>query len=206
MHLDLSLHTLFKLSVIAQASEFKGIRIRSGEKVILKDINKSPMMKFPVKVDIAIPAHKVSIMIQACLGAIDVSSDNRYSSIQRQYAADISYVFQHIHRLIRCIIDCQIQLEDSIAARNALELSRSFAARAWDDSPLQMIQLEKIGPVAVRKLVGVGVRSIEDLENTEAQRIDMTLSKNPPFGANLLLNLYGFPKLRISLRMLGKPV
>lgn len=197
---------LFKISVIAQASEFKGIRIRSGEKTMLKEINKSPMMKFPIKVNIAMTAHKVSIIIQATLGGIELLHESRYSNLQRQFTADLSYVFRHIHRLIRCIIDCQIQLKDSVGARNALELARSLAARAWDDSPLQMIQIEKIGPVAVRKLVGVGIRSIEDLENTEAHKIDMTLSKNPPFGANLLLKLHGFPKLRISLRMVGSPV
>ena len=173
---------------------------------MLQEINKSPFMKFPVKVDIAATAHKVSILIQACLGGIDMFHDEKYSNKKRQYTADTSLVFQHVHRLIRCIVDCQVQLEDATAARNALELARSLAAGVWDDSPLQMTQIEQVGPVGVRKLVNAGIQSIEDLENTESHKIDMYLSRNPPFGANLLAKLRDFPKLRISLRAEPLPV
>jgi ATP-dependent DNA helicase HFM1/MER3 len=67
-----------------------------------------------------------------------------------------------------------------------------------------MKQIEQVGVVAVRKLAAAGITSIESLEETEAYRIDMVLSKNPPFGAKLLSRLKEFPKLRVAVRMLGK--
>lgn len=85
-----------------------------------------------------------------------------------------------------------------------MELARSFGARVWDDSPLQMKQIEQIGVVAVRKLAAAGITSIEALESTEAYQIDMILSKNPPFGVKLLNRLGDFPKLRVSVKMVGK--
>lgn len=88
--------------------------------------------------------------------------------------------------------------------RHALELARSFGARVWDNSPLQMKQIEQIGVVAVRKLANAGINTIEMLEATEAHRIDMVLSKNPPFGIKLLARLNDFPKLRVSVKMTGK--
>lgn len=171
-----------------------------------KDINSSPLVKFPIRVDLALPAQKVSLVIQSVLGGIDTRSDDRFKNQKQQYGADLSTIFQHVHRFVRCIIDCQLHLGDSIAARNALELARSLGARAWDDSPLQLTQLEKIGPVAVRKLVNAHVKTLEDLEGLEAYKIDMILSKNPPFGANILAQLQSFPKLRVDLKLMGTPV
>lgn len=170
-----------------------------------KDINSDPMIKFPIKVNIDLPAHKVSLIIQAALSGINPRGDSRYKMHHRQFAMDTNLAFQHSKRLIRCIIDCKIEDKDAVALRNSLDLARSFGARAWDDSPFQLSQLEGIGPVAVRKLVSAGVRTIEELEDFEPHRIDMALSKNPPFGSMLLQKLKSFPKLRVSLKVIGKP-
>lgn len=62
-----------------------------------------------------------------------------------------------------------------------------------------MIQVPDIGPVSVRKLVNAGIRGIEDLEATEAQRIETIVGKNPTFGLKILNELKSFPKLRVSL-------
>lgn len=102
------------------------------------------------------------------------------------------------------MIDCLIAREDSVSILNALELARSFGAKVWDSSPLQMKQIEQIGVVAVRKLAAAGITSIEALENVEPHRIEMALSKNPPFGTKLLARLKDFPKLRVAVKMVGK--
>lgn len=195
-----------QLSALAQASEFKEVRFRSGEKPLYKELNKSPFIKFSIPVDLSIPAHKVSLIIQSVLGGVDLPVDDKTAKHKTQYTTDVAIIFQHVHRLIRCIIDCQLYLEDSVAARNALMLARSLGARVWDDSPLQLKQIEQIGPVAVRKLVNAGVKTIEDLETMEAHRIETILSKHPPFGLKLLDRLKAFPKLRVSVQMMGKTV
>lgn len=86
--------------------------------------------------------------------------------------------------------------------RNALILSRSMYSRVWDDSPLTMKQVESVGPVGVRKLVNAGVRSIEDLELVDAQRLETIMGKHPPYGNSLLAKVKEFPKLRVSLRQM----
>lgn len=67
-----------------------------------------------------------------------------------------------------------------------------------------MKQVPQIGSVAVRKLATRGVSSIEALEAAEPHRIEMLLSKNPPFGSRVLASLKDFPKLRVSVKMMGK--
>lgn len=197
---------LIQLSVLAQAAEFQQIRFRSNERSMFQDMNNSPSIKFPIKVRLDLLAHKVSLLTQAVLGGLDLRHDDRFKGASLQLNADVSTIFQHSIRLIRCIIDCKIHQSDSVGTRNALELSRSLGARAWDDSPLQMTQVSKIGPVAVRKLVSAGIRTIDDLENTEPHKIDNILSKNPPFGLTILSDLKTFPKLRVALKAMGEPV
>lgn len=88
-----------------------------------------------------------------------------------------------------------------MSIHNALMLERSLGAKAWDESPLQMKQVENIGIVAVRKLVNAGVKSIEELESTDAHRIEAIVGRNPPFGLKVLAELKQFPKLRVSLHV-----
>lgn len=169
-----------------------------------KELNKATGIKFPIKVDIGLAAHKISLLIQSELGGVEVPTGEQYQKHRLTFQQDKSLVFSHVNRLIRCIIDCQISRGDSVSARHALELARSFGAKVWDSSPLQMKQIEQIGIVAVRKLANCGIHSIEELEATDAHRIDTILSKNPPFGMKLLGRLADFPKLRVSVKMVGK--
>jgi ATP-dependent DNA helicase HFM1/MER3 len=118
-----------------------------------------------------------------------------------QYQSEVYTIFKSIHGLIRCIIDCQICSGDSVSTHAALMLERSLGSKAWDDSPLQMIQVPSIGIVAARELVNAGIRGIEDLEATDAHRIENLLGRNPPFGLKVLEALKSFPKLRLSLHI-----
>lgn len=142
-------------------------------------------------------------MIQAVLGEIEPTSGSNYKT---QNSIDQGLIFQHANRIVRCIIDCQNYRNDAIGIRNSLMLSRSLAIKAWDDSPLVLRQIEWIGPVAVRKLVGANIRSIDELEATEPGRLEQILNRNPPFGFKVLNEARRFPRLRISLRLNGQPV
>ena len=66
-----------------------------------------------------------------------------------------------------------------------------------------MKQLPNLGLVAIRRLAMGGINSIEALEAVEPHRIEMLMSKNPPFGQKLLATLKDFPKLRVSVKMMG---
>lgn len=173
---------------------------------MFKEINKDSSIKFPIKVDIALPAHKVSLLLQAELGGMDFPTVEQYGKHKNAFNQEKHVVLQNVNRLVRCIIDCQLEKQDSIAARHGLELARSFSAKVWDNSPLQLKQLDGIGNVAVRKLANAGINSIETLETTEPHRIELALGKNPPFGMKLLSQLEKFPKLRVSAKMVGKEV
>jgi ATP-dependent DNA helicase HFM1/MER3 len=168
---------------------------------LYKSINSSPYIRFPIPVNLDLPAHKVSLLIQSILGGADISWDGENGKHRTQYNTEALVIFKQINRLIRCIIDCQIYAGDSVSINNALIVERSLAARVWDDSPIQMKQIDTLGIVGCRKLAQAGIRSLEELECTEAHRIEHLLGRNPPYGLKILEQLKVFPKLRVSLQL-----
>ena len=164
-----------------------------------KLLNKSPSIRWPIPVNLDLPAQKVSLIVQSVLGSADISWVGEMSKHKSQYMMETLKVFKNIGSLIRCIIDCQLVLGDSVSIHSALMLERSRGARAWDDSPLQMKQIETIGVVAVRKLVNAGIKSIEDLEASEPHHVEALIGRNPPYGLEVLEKVRSFPKLRVSI-------
>lgn len=110
---------------------------------------------------------------------------------------DKNLIFQHCHRIIRCIVDCGLHFKDSITVKNSLEVARCLKARVWENSPLQLRQIEGFGPASIKKLVNAGVRSLEMLGELEAHKIETIMSRNPPFGSKVVKVLRDIPKLRV---------
>ena len=189
---------------MVEAEELREVRFRPAEKKLYQEINKAIGIKYPIKVDIALSAHKRTLIIQAELGGVEYPAEEQFLHGKRQFQMDKAILFSHIHRLIRCVIDCQLHIQDAVSTRHSLELARSFSAKVWDNSPLQLKQIPQIGPAAVRKLAVASINSIEALEATEAHRIDMIMSKHPPFGLKILDSLLSFPKLWVTIKMMGK--
>lgn len=180
--------------------------MQAGEKSFYKEVNKAPEIKFEVKVDVALPQHKISLIIQAELGHVALPDSGDYRKKHAQYRLDRGTIFAHANRLIRCLVDCQVQLSDAVSARHALELGRSLAAHVWDNTASQLRQVDGLGEVAVRKLAAGSITSIDALLNTEPSRIELVIGKNPPFGHQLLKKLESFPSLRVSVQETGRDV
>ena len=100
-------------------------------------------------------------------------------------------------------MDCLIEKQDGISTRNAMELSRSLQAKVWENSANELRQLEGLGPVAVKKLIIAGASCIADLSKWPPSRIETAVSRNPPFGANILKAIKMIPDFELSLGQVG---
>lgn len=178
--------------------------MKPNERSILRDFNKSPFIKFPIKETVTTTAHKVSLMIQVQLGGVEHPSSKEYNLIRRQFAIDTSIILERVQRLMRCVIDCKSFDEDAIATRHALDLSRSLAAEYWEYSNLQLRQIPGLGIAAVRKLVGNNINSIEKLDMKSDTDIERIMSRNPPYGKKIKDNLAAFPRLEIRSEIISK--
>ncbi|RKF55535.1 ATP-dependent DNA helicase MER3 [Golovinomyces cichoracearum] len=192
------------LAIICQAIEFKDLRIKSTERSCLRQLNKSPFIKFPIEETISTFCHKVSLVIQIQLGGVQYQEEKEFGAFRRQFSTDKNVIFERIQRLIRCVIDCKVFDRDATSLRHALDLSRSISAEYWDNSNLQLRQIPQIGPVAHRKLCQAGINTIERFATLDTASIERILSKNPPFGKKMKDILASFPHLNISAKVIEK--
>lgn len=143
-------------------------------------------------------------MFQCDIGHVDYPTDENLKKLQTGYKQDIATVNQHVHRIVRCIIDCKTFERDAVSVLNALEVARCFAAKCWENSPTQFHQLEGFAAGAVRRLIAVNICTLEDLRNAEPYKIEAALSRNPPFGVKILKTLETIPKFRIFAYVASK--
>ncbi|TVY22859.1 ATP-dependent DNA helicase [Lachnellula hyalina] len=194
------------LHILCQATEFEDMRIKPKERACLREYNKSPFTKFPIKGTINTAAHKVSLLIQAQLGGIEHPGEKDFPVLRRQFSTEKAVIFERIQRLIRCVIDCKAFDCDAIATRHALDLARSLSAGYWETSNLQLRQIPQFGPVAVRKLVSNNINSIEKLASLDTASIERYVSKNPPFGRKTQELLASFPRLTVASQIIGRAI
>ncbi len=178
--------------------------MKPNERSFLREFNKSPFLKFPIRETITATPHKVSLLIQVQLGGIDYPADKDVMLVKRQFVTDKAIIFERIQRLIRCVIDCKAYDCDSTSTRHALDLGRSLSAEFWEYSNLQLRQVPQVGPVATRKLVSNNVQSIEELRKMDTASIERIMSKNPPFGKKTQDLISAFPILRLTAENIGR--
>ncbi|KAF4556580.1 Sec63 Brl domain-containing protein 2 [Elsinoe fawcettii] len=192
------------LSILCSAYELREIRFRAKEKPVFKQVNQNQSLKFPIRVNLSEGSQKVSLIIQAVLGGIDLlAQDNGYCF---SFNAEKFMIFQLCRRLIRCIVDCQISKGDAVGIRNSLTMVRSIGAEVWDGSTLYLQQLDKVGPVSVRKLIARNFTRIEDIITSSPGVIEAATSRNPPFGINVIQLAKSFPRLKLNVQQIGHPI
>jgi ATP-dependent DNA helicase HFM1/MER3 len=180
--------------------------MKPNERSSLREFNKSPFIKFPIKENISTTAHKVSLIVQVQLGGVDMPADKDFGVIRRQFMIEKCVIFERIQRLIRCIVDCKAFDCDAISTRHALNLARSLSAEFWENSNLQLRQIPQVGPATVRRLVNSSINSVEKLACLDTATIERIMGKNPPFGRKTLDTLDGFPRLTLASEIIGKPI
>ncbi|KAH7419101.1 hypothetical protein BKA64DRAFT_729237 [Cadophora sp. MPI-SDFR-AT-0126] len=192
------------LHIICQAAEFRDLRMKSNERQYLRELNKSPFLKFPIRETVTTTPHKVSLLVQIQLGGIEDPTEKDFIQVRRQLATDRSLVFDRTQRLIHCVIDCKAHECDSVSTRHALDLARSISVGFWEYSNLQLRQVPQFGPVATRKLVSNNVSTIEELGKMDTASIERLVSKNPPFGKRTRDIVSSFPSLKLTAEVVKK--
>lgn len=178
--------------------------MKPNERPVLREFNKSPLIKYPINENISTTPQKILLIIQVQLGGVDLPSNKEFMTIRRQFMVDKGMIFERSQRLVRCIIDCKSIDCDGISTRHALDLARSLAAECWNHSNLQLRQVPQIGPAASRKLVAHNIQSVDQLADLDTATLERIMSRNPPFGRKILDSVLGFPRLTLTTEIVGR--
>ncbi|KAM0792521.1 hypothetical protein ACM66B_005190 [Microbotryomycetes sp. NB124-2] len=187
------------LETVSNASEFREIRFRAGEKSVLAKVNKD--LKFPVA-KMSTSADKTMVLIQVVLQGIP-GTDLKTDSVNPMLDANL--IWPHVIRLVKCIVDILLDRKDG-GVRTAIELMRSVHTKAWDNSPFVLRLLAGIGEKSVKALSDRGISTFEALRTAEPHTIEMALNRNPPYGRKLIAQANAIPAFEIKLETIEQEV
>lgn len=198
------------LTLLSKSSEFSNIRLKRGEKKLYKELNESPILKYPLKTkknsSISLNEEKINLLIQYELGGLEYPNHQELFKLQQTFKQDKFFVFKHVGRLIRCLIDCFSEKKDFVSLLSCLSFLRCLNGKCWEDSPIALRQLEGIGIAAVRRFSNQRVKSFDDVKNLSSEKIEYYLNQRPGFGAKILNDVKNIPTLTVELHLVSSNV
>ncbi|KAI0548682.1 hypothetical protein F4679DRAFT_596638 [Xylaria curta] len=186
------------LTIICKAVEFRDFRFKPAERAVFRELNKSPLILHPIRETLTLTWHKIFMIVQICLGGVDLPTDKDTDFIRQDLFREKRMVFDRMKRLVRCVVDCKAFEGDGLGTQAALDLNRSIAAQAWEDKPAQLFQIPGFGPVAVRKWISHGIHTVLEVADKSTLDIERIASRNPPYGRDVHKILENFPRLTLK--------
>ncbi|KAG8745617.1 Sec63 [Ceratobasidium sp. 414] len=170
------------LLAISGAEEFKDTLMRVGERQMYQKLGEHESIRYPTK-KAESSSDKVSLLIQAVLGGAPLMS-NDFKSLSSQPHMEALNVMRHAPRMIAgtvsfmrwlltfTLVDIALVAKNGAVIVNGTSLMRSINAKAWEDRPVVLKQLEGIG----EKSYSVSIVETSTIVNHAKSALDVTLS------------------------------
>ncbi|KAJ7112430.1 hypothetical protein C8R43DRAFT_1159023 [Mycena crocata] len=139
------------------------------------------------------------IQLQAVLGGISLNAPE-YKSGDSQPQLEAFSVFKHISRIARVVVEVAIVKKRGAQLKYGLELVRCLTAKAWEDRPVVLRQIESIGEKSLKVLAENGITSLALLRKQETYRIETLLNRRPPFGNEVLASVKELPQYTVAIQ------
>ncbi|KAL1744365.1 hypothetical protein HDZ31DRAFT_82770 [Schizophyllum fasciatum] len=165
--------------------------------VILSKINRHNDLRFTVK-KVENTVDKAFLLIQATLGGLPLSSPE-FKSADSQPQLEAFGIFKHIGRIAKAVVEVAIARQRGAQLKHGLELSRCFAAKAWEDRPIVLRQVPKIGEKS-SVLAEHGITTIARLRKQDPIRIETLLNRRPPLGHEILAAVHDMPQYSLAIK------
>ncbi|KAJ7085715.1 Sec63 Brl domain-containing protein [Mycena belliarum] len=186
------------LEMISASEELSETKLRSSEKTIFNRLRKHNDIRFEVK-KIEKTSDKVCLLIQAVLGGISLNAPE-YKSNDSQPQLEAFSVFKHVSRIARVVVEVAIAKKRGAQLKYGLELVRCLTAKAWEDRPVVLRQIESIGEKSLKVLAENGITSLAHLRTQETYRIETLLNRRPPFGNEVLASVRELPQYTLAIK------
>lgn len=195
------------LNLLATSEEFSVMRVRHNEKKLFKEINLSPLLKYPFLTEkkqsqiIDKVSQKVSLLIQYELGGLEFPSYEGASKLHQTLVQDKFLVFRHCFRLLKCMVDTFIEKSDGTSLKNTLFLLRSLNGHCWENTPMVLRQLKTIGLVSVRRLIRHGITNLEEMGHLSDTQIEYYLNLKIGNGIKIKNDISLLPCLNVRTKL-----
>ncbi|KAK0497004.1 hypothetical protein EDD18DRAFT_1462647 [Armillaria luteobubalina] len=185
------------LEMISASEELNESKIRASEKTYLNKLRRHIDIRFEVK-KVEKTSDKTFLLIQAVLGGISLNSPE-YKTGDSQPQLDAFSVFRHIPRIARAVVEVAITKKRGAQLKHGFEVLRCLTAKAWEDRPVVLRQIESIGEKSLKVLAEQGITSIDILRKQDSLRLEALLNRRPPFGFEMLASAREFPSYMLKI-------
>lgn len=135
------------LETISTAEELCDKSLRTSEKAIYNKLRNHLDIRFEVK-KIEKTSDKAFLLIQAVLGGIGLKTEFKGTDSQ-PYLEALS-LFRHAPRIARAVVEVAVAKKVGTQVKHGLELVRCLTAKAWEDRPIVLKQVEHIGEKSIK--------------------------------------------------------
>ncbi|KAG1756350.1 DEAD-domain-containing protein, partial [Suillus paluster] len=168
----------------------------SLREIIYEKIRRHNDIRFAVK-KVQGTSDKVFLLMQAVLGGLPLNSAE-FRSGESQPGLEAFSVFRHVTRIATAVAEVAIIKKHGAQVKHGLEIVRCLHAKAWEDRPIVLRQLEHIGEKS-SILAENHISSIPKLLSTSPLRLEELLNRRSPFGSEVLLAANELPKYFLAL-------
>ncbi|OAQ74048.1 meiotic helicase [Pochonia chlamydosporia 170] len=176
------------------ASEFRSFPLKQTERNFFREINDHTAIPYTVKDTIGQPWHKVFLLVQIDL--LHNGWPNKISaSARKELYQERGRIYSLLDRILRCLTDILGCRLDASGLNTSLDVLRSIKSGVWESAGQELLLVDGIGAVKMEKLCRSGIKTIHQLAGLDFCQVERLMSRNPPFGHNLLQQLAGFPQL-----------
>ncbi|RCK55185.1 ATP-dependent DNA helicase MER3 [Candida viswanathii] len=198
VHAGAKLSTSEVLNLIVKSTEFSDLKLKHQEKRLYREINNSPILRYPSKLKELAHHDKVNLIIQFELGGLEFPTYNGAMKLHSSFLGDKFYVFKHIYRLMMALLEVFIEKKDAASLNSLNYLLRCINGKCWEGSPNELRQLEGVGPVSVKKFCNHNVLSLEDTKSLTNTQIEYYLGLKTGAGSKIKKNIQSLPQLSLS--------
>lgn len=183
-------------------SEFRSFPLKQAEGNFFRHINDNTAIPYTIKETVGQPWHKVFLLVQIDL--LSANWPNKLSKGARQELyQERGRIFVLLGRILRCLIDIMGERRDGRGVNVGLDVLRSIKSGVWEGSGQELRLVSGIGPAKLEKFGQAGIKRIHQLTELDFCNIERLMSRNPPYGHQLLQQLSGFPKLSCQFEAVG---
>lgn len=139
------------------------------------------------------------ILIQACIGGSNLADFDSKSAKGKPHNVnqDTSLIMKNANRLGKGtiildklgMVNIFLAKADYNSSISALHIAQAVQCKMWNYSSNKLSQVEGIGPQYTRLLAKAGIDTFRALSSAEPSKIEMLLTRNPPFGTRVIIVL-----------------
>ncbi|KAG7808098.1 hypothetical protein KL924_003781 [Ogataea haglerorum] len=183
------------LDVLSRAPEFGNVEYRSSEKALFRKINQSQLIRNKVEGELEDAWQKVHLFVQFELGGLDYPSHPSFKNLLFNFNYDKANVLRRMSNVINAGITIFEEKADTTSLKSMLYLGRCLSAKAWENTALELTQIDGFDKAGAKKFEASNICSIKEAVKLSKESFEQ-------LGINHSGKIYGqlrlFPQIHLK--------